>query len=145
MVKTKEATLEAETKNVYEQMCRMIGTHINREREKKGISLREMYRRTNISIAVMSDIENGLKLPRIETLIKLLIELEIPLSDIFGSMAYQDFSMYKGKVIKNYMRELEDNAQAPFLLSLDFSKDELKEITDFVAYIKFKRNRNKNS
>ena len=60
-------------------------------------------------------------------------------------MAYQDFSMYKGKVIKNYMRELEDNAQAPFLLSLDFSKDELKEITDFVAYIKFKRNRNKNS
>lgn len=143
MVKTKEATLEAETKNVYEQMCRMIGTHINREREKKGISLREMYRRTNISIAVMSDIENGLKLPRIETLIKLLIELEIPLSDIFGSMAYQDFSMYKGKVIKNYMRELEDNAQAPFLLSLDFSKDELKEIADFVAYIKFKRNRNK--
>ena len=145
MVKTKEATLEAETKNVYEQMCRMIGTHINREREKKGISLREMYRRTNISIAVMSDIENGLKLPRIETLIKLLIELEIPLSDIFGSMAYQDFSMYKGKVIKNYMRELEDNTQAPFLLSLDFSKDELKEIADFVAYIKFKRNRNKNS
>lgn len=143
MVKTKETTLEAETKNVYEQMCRMIGTHINREREKKGISLREMYRRTNISIAVMSDIENGLKLPRIETLIKLLIELEIPLSDIFGSMAYQDFSMYKGKVIKNYMRELEDNAQAPFLLSLDFSKDELKEIADFVAYIKFKRNRNK--
>ena len=100
MVKTKEATLEAETKNVYEQMCRMIGTHINREREKKGISLREMYRRTNISIAVMSDIENGLKLPRIETLIKLLIELDIPLSDIFGSMAYQDFSTYKE--IKNY-------------------------------------------
>ena len=65
MVKTKEATLEAETKNVYEQMCRMIGTHINREREKKGISLREMYRRTNISIAVMSDIENGLKLRKI--------------------------------------------------------------------------------
>ena len=143
MVKTKEATLEAETKNVYEQMCRMIGTHINREREKKGISLREMYRRTNISIAVMSDIENGLKLPRIETLIKLLIELEIPLSDIFGSMAYQDLSMYKGKVIKNYIRELEDNAQAPFLLSLDYSKDELKEIANFVEYIRFKRNKKK--
>ena len=141
MVKTKEATLEAETKNVYEQMCRMIGTHINREREKKGISLREMYRRTNISIAVMSDIENGLKLPRIETLIKLLIELDIPLSDIFGSMAYQDFSTYKE--IKNYKRVLSDNPQAPFLLSLDFSKDELKEMADFVEYIRFKRNKKK--
>ena len=134
MPEPKEEALERKTKNVYEQMCRMIGAYINKVREEKGISLREMYRRTNISIAVLSDIENGQKLPRIESLIKLALALDIPMSDIFGSKLYPDF------VIKPFKQVKEELLKNP-PIHYDFSKDELKELKDFVEYIKFKRNK----
>ena len=142
MTDLKADTLEKKTKNAYEQMCRMIGAYINNVREEQGISLREMYRRTNISIAVLSDIENGQKLPRIETLIKLVLALDIPLSHIFGSKCYPDFVL--GKDIKPFKRTKEEMLKSP-ILHFDLSKDEIKELDNFMDYIKFKRNKKSKS
>lgn len=137
MTEHKEEALERKTKNIYEQMCRMIGSYIHHVREEKGISLRDMYRRTNISIAVLSEIENSQKLPRIESLIKLAIALDIPMSDIFGSKCYADFTLTD---IKPFSKLKEEFLKSPFP-RLDLNKDEMKEIADFMEYIKFKRNK----
>lgn len=139
MTEFKEDALARKTKNVYEQICRTIGVYINYVREKKGISLREMYRRTNISIAVLSDIENGIKLPRIESLIKLALALDIPMSDIFSSKHLPDFTFCE---FKPYRQLKEEILNSP-LPKLDLNKDELKEMADFIGYIKFKRNKKK--
>lgn len=139
MTEFKEEPLDEMTKKVYEQMCRTIGVYINHVREKKSISLREMYRRTNISIAVLSDIENGQKLPRFETLIKLVFALDIPLSYIFGSKCCPEHTFSN---IKPHERLKDKIIKSPFW-GFDFSKDEIKEITDFIEYIEFKRNKKK--
>ena len=142
MTDVKADALERKTKNVYEQMCRMLGTYINKVREEQGISLREMYRRTNISIAVLSDIENGQKLPRIDTLIKLALALDIPLNHIFGSECHTEFVFSND--IRPFKQTKEEMLKSP-ILHFDLSKDEIKELDNFMDYIKFKRNKKSKS
>lgn len=129
--------LEKETQETYAGMCRRIGEFINYVREDKGISLRELYRRTSISIAVLSDIENGQKLPRYETLIKLCIALEIPLEFIFGTKFLPLFAKYNNSAAIKIPRV--DEIIRNTLLNAGFNKDETKKIMSFVEYIKYKR------
>ena len=65
----------------------MYGEYFNYTREQKGLSLRELSKKTNISIALISLLENGDKLPRIETIIRLVLALVIPFNEIFGRKA----------------------------------------------------------
>ncbi len=130
--------LEKETQETYESMCRRIGEYINYVRENKGISLRELYRRTNISIAVLSDLENGQKLPRYETLIKLCIALEIPLEFIFGAKFVPLFRFNDKSGVKTPRSH--DIIRNTFL-NAGFNKDETKEIMNFVEFIKYKRSK----
>ena len=74
-----------ESKEIYKEITKRIGNIFRHYRSKKGLSLRELYRKLNISIAVMSDMETGKKLPRIETLIILCNYLGIPLEKIFSN------------------------------------------------------------
>lgn len=136
-VNTELINLEEETKETYASMCRRIGEYINYVRENKGISLRELYRRTNISIAVLSDIENGQKLPRYETLIKLALALGIPLEFLFGTKFAPSFK-YNDKSVK---KPRADESIRNTFLNAGFSKDETKEIMNFIEFTKSKRNK----
>ena len=73
-----------ESKEIYREITKRIGNIFYYYRSKKGLSLRELYRKTGVSIAVMSDMETGKKLPKIETLISLCRYLDIPLEKIFS-------------------------------------------------------------
>ena len=79
-----------ESKEMYKEITKRIGNIFHYYRSKKGLSLRELYRRLSISIAVMSDMETGKKLPRIETLIVLCNYLDIPLEKIFSNKLVAD-------------------------------------------------------
>ena len=50
-----------ESKEMYKEITKRIGNIFHYYRSKKGLSLRELYRRLSISIAVMSDMETGEK------------------------------------------------------------------------------------
>ena len=99
-------------------------------REQKGLSLRELSRQTNISIALISLLENGDKLPRIETLIRLVLALEIPFGEVFGHKSNgMDFTYNREKVVKR-----DDEALRKALLRLGCNKDDIKDIMEFIEF-----------
>ncbi len=136
MKKNTKANLEKLTELIYSQMCLYAGEYINHVRKKEGISLRELYRQTNISIAVLSDLENGLKMPRLETLIKLAVTLGIPLDILFEKILPKQ-RLY----MCNDSSYRDDNSVRTSLLNEGCSKDEVKEIMNFVEFTKSKRSK----
>lgn len=130
--------LEAETKDKSEQACTMLGSYFNYMRDTvKGLSLRELSRISGISIALISSFEGGEKLPRIETLIKLMIALGIPFNEVFGhKLAGLEFTHNPNQSKKG----TEDNPLRQFLSAQGYNKDEIKDIIRYTDFIKYSRN-----
>ena len=131
MSKPSSINIAEEADKLYSNLCKQYGEYFNYVREQKGLSLRELSRQTNISIALISLLENGDKLPRIETLIRLVLALEIPFGEVFGHKSNgMDFTYNREKVVKR-----DDEALRKALLRLGCNKDDIK---DFMEFIEFK-------
>jgi len=61
-----------------------IGTRLREEREKRGISLRELARRVGVSPSLVSQIELDRVNPSVSTLYSLVTELGMTMSEVFG-------------------------------------------------------------
>jgi DNA-binding XRE family transcriptional regulator len=61
----------------------IIGHHIKEVRMKKAISRRKLSMLSLVDYTTLMNIENGKVVPKIETLMKLVRILEIPLEDVF--------------------------------------------------------------
>ena len=64
-----------------------VGTRLRQERERKGISLRELARRVGVSPSLVSQIELDRVNPSVSTLYALVTELGMTMSDVFGDDA----------------------------------------------------------
>jgi transcriptional regulator with XRE-family HTH domain len=62
-----------------------IGQRLRSERERHGLSLRELARRLAISPSALSQIETGRSRPSVGTLYAIVTELGISLDELFGS------------------------------------------------------------
>lgn len=90
------------SKEIYKELTKRVGNIFYSYRNKKNLSLREVYRKTSVSIAVISDMETGKKLPRIETLISLCRFVDIPLSEIFSDkLVSNDWKFIPFSSVKN--------------------------------------------
>lgn len=61
-----------------------VGTRLREERERRGISLRELARRVGVSPSLVSQIELDRVNPSVSTLYSLVTELGMTMSDVFG-------------------------------------------------------------
>jgi transcriptional regulator with XRE-family HTH domain len=61
-----------------------VGVRLRRERERRGISLRELARRVGVSPSLVSQIELDRVNPSVSTLYALVTELGMTMSDVFG-------------------------------------------------------------
>ena len=61
-----------------------IGTRLREERDRVGISQRELARRIGLSASMISQIESGQSKPSVSTLYGIVTELGVSLDDIFG-------------------------------------------------------------
>jgi transcriptional regulator with XRE-family HTH domain len=61
-----------------------IGTRIREERDRVGISQRELARRIGLSASLISQIESGQSKPSVSTLYGIVTELGVSVDDIFG-------------------------------------------------------------
>jgi transcriptional regulator with XRE-family HTH domain len=61
-----------------------VGTRLRQERERRGISLRELARRVGVSPSLVSQIELDRVNPSVSTLYALVTELGMTMSDVFG-------------------------------------------------------------
>lgn len=62
-----------------------LGGHLRRERERLGLSLRELARRLEVSPSLVSQIETGKIQPSVRTLYAMVSELGISLDDLFAT------------------------------------------------------------
>lgn len=75
---------EIEADTYIQEVYNRVGNLIRETRKKKKISFREIYRKTGICIACLSQLENGTNFPRLAIVIRLALFLDIPLKDILG-------------------------------------------------------------
>src|SRR3954452_12420552 len=62
-----------------------VGQRLRVERERRGLSLRELARRLEISPSALSQIETGRSRPSVGTLYAIVSELDLSLDELFGS------------------------------------------------------------
>lgn len=127
--------LKEHTEKLYGNMANILGEYIAFVRNKKGISLRDLRTATDISIAVISDLENGKKIPRFEILIKILLALGIPINVIFSNKFSENKRVAKMEEARD--GELLINT----LLNEGMTRQETAEILKFIDYTKYKRNK----
>jgi transcriptional regulator with XRE-family HTH domain len=63
-----------------------LGKRLREERTERGISLRELARRLDVSPSLVSQIETGKIQPSVRTLYAMVSELGVSLDDVFGSV-----------------------------------------------------------
>jgi transcriptional regulator with XRE-family HTH domain len=62
-----------------------VGQRLRSERERHGVSLRELARRLEISPSALSQIETGRSRPSVGTLYAIVSELDMSLDELFGA------------------------------------------------------------
>ena len=68
-----------------EQLHRIIGDTIRTMRKEKELTLKQMSRRTGLSISLLSQIERAESSPSISSLYKISIALDTPIQALFGN------------------------------------------------------------
>ena len=107
------------------KLCAAMGNLIKQEREKKGLSIRKLASISGSSSALISDFENGNRLPLTETLIKFAIILEIPFNKLFG-------------ISENSQPNLENS-----LFMMGLKRDDVEDVLEFVRFKLYKENNKK--
>ncbi|MBE7020388.1 MAG: helix-turn-helix transcriptional regulator [Ruminococcaceae bacterium] len=86
-----------------------MGKRIKEARLKKGLSVEKLAEILDISVVFMSDIERGVKCPRMENFVKILNALEITADEVLFDSVRADTDIYLSKLTSK-MKHL-DNRQ----------------------------------
>lgn len=70
------------TKGSKTALCKIVGARIKSARSKKGVTLEKLAYGAEISKGNLSEIENGLRDPRLSTLCAIAECLEVSVSDL---------------------------------------------------------------
>ena len=73
-----------------------LGTRLRVERERRGLSLRELARRLEVSPSLVSQIETGKTQPSVRTLYAIVTELGVSLDELFAPAVDHDSSSPPG-------------------------------------------------
>lgn len=128
----------------------MLGDNIKRIREKKGIGVNELSRLSGINASYISALErNKKKNPSIGTLESIAKALNVTANDFLTtedklSLAMDIISRVKEqseKALKKTELDLENSIYAitQYFNDDEFTKEEQKEITNFINYVISKR------
>ncbi|MCM1264883.1 MAG: helix-turn-helix transcriptional regulator [Candidatus Gastranaerophilales bacterium] len=110
-----------------------LAVFISAIRKEKGLSIRELNERSRVSLAVINDLEKARSMPRVETLIRLGLALEIDFNEVFRALMLPDKISTDINFYKVNKTDL-----AMDIARYGYDKDQVAEIIDFVKYIDFK-------
>ena len=68
-----------------DELHQTIGRTIREQRKARGLTLKQMSRRTNLSVSLLSQIERAESSASVSSLFKVATALDVPLTDLFGS------------------------------------------------------------
>ena len=75
-VNGKGQTIEEEAEQIEKFLIETISKHFKAKRDEKGLSQRDLNKRSHVALGVIADFERKEGMPRVESLIKLAIALE---------------------------------------------------------------------
>jgi XRE family transcriptional regulator, master regulator for biofilm formation len=116
----------------------MIGLRIRSLREKKGFSISELASRAGISKSYLSQIERNLQVnPSLHLLSKLAITLDVTLDDLIG--------VELEGIPNNEQLDRDWAVLIKGAIEKGMSKEEFKELSDYIRFKHLKQNNNKPS
>lgn len=124
---------------LYEKMIlEQIGPFIHRRRKEKNINIKDLNIMTGVGTAVISDLENTISMPRIETLLRICEALDISFPTLFEQMKPITIGHAKGS------RLVLDNTNkydrlSTFVASLGYSKEDVIDIVSYVKFLDFRK------
>jgi len=68
-----------------EQLYRVIGDNVRANRKDKSLTLKQMARRTGLSVSLLSQIERAETAPSLSSLYKISVGLQTRISELFGA------------------------------------------------------------
>ncbi|RAI14121.1 MAG: hypothetical protein DK841_03275 [Candidatus Melainabacteria bacterium] len=114
-----------------------LAVFISTIRKDKGLSVRELNERSRVSLAVINDLEKARSMPRVETLIRLGLALEIDFNEVFKALILPD----KISTDINFCK-INKTDLAMDIARYGYDKNQVAEILDFIKYIDFKATQN---
>ncbi len=116
--------------NFYEKrVLQKLAAFIATKRKEKHLTVRELKDRSKVSLAVINDLEKARSMPRIETLIRLGLALEIDFNEVFKALVLPEIKSIK----KDGTTDI-----AMDIAKYGYDKNQILEILDFIKYIDFK-------
>ncbi len=136
--------IEKDAELYNKSIARSIGKKFKSERESQQLSQRELSRLSTASIGTISELEQYMNLPKIETILKIGFALKLSVKDIFSeivnSKTIKDEKVYK----KQEDLSFEENAaKLAKLLLMDMGLKE-EAADEIISYAKFKLSDHKN-
>lgn len=126
------------TENTYWYIVRKIAEKFKEYRNKSGLSLRDIYEDKKISsMAVVSELENGKKLPKLKTLLKLMSLVEIPFDEVFSSNVLPTKATKKQS--GNTVSKSDDDEMRDTLMAHGYDSKEIDDILKYMNYVKSQR------
>ena len=86
-----------------------IGQNLKLMRKRAGISREELAEKTQLSYSYLSKIENGGGTPGIETIIRLSLELRVPIEFFLKDNGQRLFTTYANSFIIDEMNKMPDD------------------------------------
>lgn len=111
-----------EVTNLEQQILNKIGFLLFKKRQEQGISVRELKRRSGVSLAVITDLERAQKLPTIRIIIKLFAALDVSTNEVLSALATSE-SPKKQSI-------------ASILSDYGYNKDQIMKILDYAKYVR---------
>lgn len=123
---------------VYEYITRSIGYQFGQYRNNSELSLREINTLHNISPKVVSALENGKKLPKIELLLRLMHNVGMPYDAVLSRGVLPN-EVNSQSVARCIQADVSYSTIKEQLFALGFNRDEIEQITLFMDFIVSKR------
>ena len=131
-IKNLETVISSKTDYLEQRVLDKLAVYISQTRKAKHLTVRQLHLRSLVSLAVINDLEKARSMPRVETLIRLGLALEVGFNNVFRAMILEDFVDIE-----------EDNSSnlAMDISKYGYDKNEVSEIMDFIKFIDFKKNK----
>lgn len=123
--------LKQESQQAVNDIMFNLGGFIKNKRVEKNISIRDLNGLSRVSTAVVSDIENGVSLPRIEILVRLALAMDIPLNELFANFVSQSYQVVP--------IEKQQQTLSSMLQMTGLTRIEANEVLEFIEFKKSRK------
>ena len=120
-----DANTTLKAKRLFDNITFNLAHMFKNKREEKKYSHRVLSKLANVSTAVISDLETGKIQPKVDTLIKLALALDIDLTDLLSEMNVEKHEVHEPKTLERKIKMSK------------LTKEEVAEwIRELVPYVK---------